>query len=214
MILLSIVEADALNFGIVILGAGQSKRMGKPKLLLPWGQTTVLGHLIEQWQEKRAGQIAVVCAVGDSAIQVEFVRLGLGPDKHIINFAPEGGMFSSVQIAAQWGGWKSELSHWGIVLGDQPHLSSATLERLVQFCTEHPSSICVPRQGGHRRHPVFLPKEAFLQLANSKATDLRQFLDRPPLKVEYCEMNDPALALDIDRPEDYEEAVRNYLREG
>jgi len=214
MMLLSVVEAAVLFFGIVILGAGQSRRMGKPKLLLPWGQTSVLGHLIKQWQENRAAQVAVVCAAGDTAIQVELACLGQGPGKHILNFAPERGMFSSVQTAAQWGGWKSVLSHWGIVLGDQPHLSSATLEGLVQFCREHPSSICVPRQGGHRRHPVFLPKEAFLQLATSKATDLRQFLDRPPLKVEYCEMDDPALALDIDRPEDYEKAIRNYLREG
>jgi len=188
--------------------------MGEPKLLLPWGQTSVLGHLVKQWQERKAEQIAVVRAVADAAIQVELDHLGLGPGNRIINFAPERGMFSSVQTAAQWGGWKSELSHWGIVLGDQPHLSGTTLGRLVQFCTEHPSSICVPRQGGHRRHPVFLPREAFLKLANSNATDLRHFLDQPPLKVEYCDMDDPALALDIDRPEDYEKAIRNYLPEG
>ena len=36
--------------GVIILGAGASSRMGRPKLLLPWGDTSVIGHLIRQWQ--------------------------------------------------------------------------------------------------------------------------------------------------------------------
>ena len=39
------------RFGVVILAAGASSRMGKPKLVLPWGKTSVLGHLIEQWKQ-------------------------------------------------------------------------------------------------------------------------------------------------------------------
>ncbi len=46
--------------GVVILGAGASSRMGRPKLLLPWGATTIVGHLLEQWQTLGAAQIAVV----------------------------------------------------------------------------------------------------------------------------------------------------------
>jgi len=34
--------------GVVILAAGRSARMGRPKLLLPWGGTSVLGHLLAQ----------------------------------------------------------------------------------------------------------------------------------------------------------------------
>src|SRR2546430_16245310 len=56
------------NFGVVILGAGASSRMGKPKLLLPWGKTSGLGHLIAQWQALNANQIAVVHAAGVQAI--------------------------------------------------------------------------------------------------------------------------------------------------
>ena len=47
-------------FGVVILGAGASSRMGRPKLLLPWGDTSIIGHLIEQWRALAAAQIAVV----------------------------------------------------------------------------------------------------------------------------------------------------------
>ena len=40
----------SFSVGVVILAAGRSARMGRPKLLLPWGETSVLGHLIKQWQ--------------------------------------------------------------------------------------------------------------------------------------------------------------------
>jgi len=186
--------------------------MGRPKLLLPWNDTSVIGHLIRQWQDLGAEQVAVVCAAGDPAIQAELDRLGFAPDPRIINAAPERGMFSSVRSAAQWSGWQTGLTHWAIVLGDQPHLSGKTLRRIIQFSAAHPAQICVPRQDSHRRHPVLLPKPAFLQVATSSATDLRQFLDHPPVKVEYCETNAPALGLDIDRPEEYEKAMRMFLR--
>ena len=45
-------------FGVIILGAGASSRMGRPKLLLPWRGTTVIGHIIYQWRELGAAQIS------------------------------------------------------------------------------------------------------------------------------------------------------------
>ena len=51
-------------FGVVILGAGASTRMGRPKLLLPWGDTSIIGHLLGQWRGLGARPIAVVCRPG------------------------------------------------------------------------------------------------------------------------------------------------------
>src|ERR1017187_4844161 len=87
----------AFSLGVIILAAGRSARMGKPKLLLPWGKTSVLGHLIEQWRALGADQIAVVCAPGDVAVRAELDRLGVLEGNRIGNPAPERGMFSSVQ---------------------------------------------------------------------------------------------------------------------
>ncbi len=74
--------------------------MGQPKLLLPWGKTTVIGHLIAQWQKAGASQIAIVTAVGDQALAKELDRLALPPEDRLCNPAPELGMFSSIQCAA------------------------------------------------------------------------------------------------------------------
>ncbi|HOW79579.1 MAG TPA: NTP transferase domain-containing protein, partial [Verrucomicrobiota bacterium] len=71
--------------GVVLLAAGRSARMGKPKLLLPWGGTSVLGHLIRQWQSLGAAQLSVVCAAGDSALAAELDRLGFPAENRILN---------------------------------------------------------------------------------------------------------------------------------
>src|SRR5208283_2314529 len=98
----------AKNFfpAVIILAAGSSRRMGSPKLLLPWGATTVLGHLIRQWRKLKVGQIGVVCAAQAGEIQTELNRLKFPETNRIINPQPELGMFGSVKCAAAWPGWR------------------------------------------------------------------------------------------------------------
>jgi len=201
----------SLSVGVVILAAGRSRRMGRPKLLLPWGSSSVLGHLITQWQALGARQIAVVCALDESAIVTELDRLGFPAGQRVFNPDPERGMFSSIQCAAQWPGWQTAVTHWTLVLGDQPHLREATLRCLLEFGAAHPEAVCQPAHGGHRRHPVVLPRCAFHQLANSTATDLKEFLKS--FATATCELDEAGLELDIDRPEDYEKALRMYFGE-
>ena len=197
----------AFSLAAVILGAGRSARMGQPKLLLPWSGTTVLGHLIEQWQALGTKQIAVVCAPGDQAVRAELDRLGLPEANRIYNPAPARGMFSSIQCAAQWPGWQAGLTHWAIVLGDQPHLQPQTLRRVLEFSAAQPTKLCQPAHRGHGRHPVLLPKSLFRELAASTAATLKEFLIAQGRQVALCELDDPGLELDIDRPEDYARAV-------
>jgi len=199
--------AEQVSFvGVVILAAGRSARMGRPKLLLPWNKTSVLGHLIEQWRALGVTQIAVVCAPGNQGIQAELDRLGFPAKNRIDNPTPERGMFSSIQCAAQWPGWQAALTHWAIVLGDQPHLQRRTLQRVLDCSAAQPAQVCQPARRGHGRHPVLLPKTAFWQLAASTAATLKGFLAVRSRQVRFCEVDDPGLELDIDRPEDYEEA--------
>jgi molybdenum cofactor cytidylyltransferase len=195
------------SLGVVILAAGRSARMGKPKLLLPWAATSVLGHLIEQWQALRSRQIAVVCAPGNLPIQAELDRLGFPAENLIINPAPDQGMFSSIRCAVQWPGWQEDLTHWAIVLGDQPHLQPQTLRQVLDFSGTHPARICQPARRGHARHPVLLPKTMFRLMADSTAATLREFIAAQPHPAALCELDDPGLDLDIDRPEDYAKAV-------
>jgi molybdenum cofactor cytidylyltransferase len=192
-------------FGVVILGAGASTRMGRPKLLLPWGDTSIIGHLLGQWRGLDARQIAVVCRPGDRQLAAELDRQGCPPEDRIENPRPERGMFSSIRSAANWAGWKPDLATWVIVLGDQPHLKPATLRALLEAHADHPYAIGQPAYGGRARHPVLLPRQIFFDLRNSRAETFREFLRQTAcIRVEHP-MDDPGLGLDIDRPKDYEQ---------
>jgi|SRR5438876_712920 len=197
------------RFGVVILAAGASSRMGQPKLLLPWGKTSVLGHLIKQWQQEH--QIAVVHAAGDQAIGAELDQLNFPVTNRIMNPQPERGMLSSIQCAAAWDGWHFGLTHWIIVLGDQPHLRRETLRKLIEFAASHPDKICQPSRHGRPRHPVVLPKVIFERLEDSREETLKQFLLNNASALALRELDDPGLDLDIDTPADYQQALGHFL---
>jgi molybdenum cofactor cytidylyltransferase len=197
---------SAPKLAAVILAAGRSSRMGRPKLLLPWGKATILGHLIEEWQRVGAEEIAVVCAEDDSALQAAVKQSGVPKVCVICNPVPERGMFSSIRCAAQWPGWTPGISHWAVVLGDQPHVRFQTLQAMAEFSAAHPERICQPGYRGRARHPVFLPKAVFMELLASPAAHMKEFL--AGREIAMCELADPGLDLDIDRPEDYENALR------
>jgi molybdenum cofactor cytidylyltransferase len=182
--------------------------MGQPKLLLPWGATSVLGHLIAQWNRLGASQITVVCAADDAAMHAELENRGFPAKNLIYNSDPDRGMFSSIQCAANWPGWYRILTHWAIVLGDQPHLRESTLQAILAASAAHPEKICQPTHGGHRCHPVVLPGNAFSQLAETKVATLKEFLAAAHDQVALFDVADAGLALDIDKPEDYEKALQ------
>lgn len=192
--------------GVVILGAGASARMGRPKLLLPWHDTTVIGHLLKQWRELGAAQIGIVLRPRDAALVAELDRLGFPGADRIENPQPERGMFSSILCAAAWPGWKDEIATWSIVLGDQPHLRPETLRQLLEFHFVNTDAVCQLEFGGYARHPVLLPRRAFKVLKVSPAETLKNFLKRTSVRCLRCSVDDPGLALDLDTPEDYQRA--------
>ena len=196
-----------MKLGVVILAAGASSRMGRSKMLLAWEETTVIGHLLRQWQGLGAAQIAVVCATANTALAAELDRLCFPSDNRIVNPQPERGMFSSIQCAASWNGWKPDLTQWAISLGDQPQVRFETLKRVLEFAAAHSTSVCQPCHHGRGRHPVILPADVFSRLKDSRAADLKQFLLERGTPTRRCELDDPGLDLDLDEPADYERAL-------
>src|SRR5215203_1202084 len=106
--------------------------MGRAKMLLPWRETTVLGTSIAQWRLAGAAQVTIVCAEGQPEIAADLDRLGVSRGERIINPDPARGMFSSIQCAARWEHRRS-VQHVVLSLGDQPHLSLATLQSMARF---------------------------------------------------------------------------------
>jgi CTP:molybdopterin cytidylyltransferase MocA len=191
------------ELGVVILGAGASARMGRPKLLLPWNGTTVIGGILTQWRELGAGQIGIVLRPGDAALAAELDRLRFPKQDRIENPQPERGMFSSIVCAAHWNGWQKIINSWAIVLGDQPHLQAETLQTLLKIHAQNREGIGQPMSGGHLAHPVILPRSTFGSLKTSGAATLKDFLKLAAAPRVQIEVDDTGLLLDMDTPEDY-----------
>lgn len=197
-----------MKFAVIILGAGASSRMGQPKLLLPWRGSTVIGGIISQWRELGAAQIAVVLRPDDDALKLELDRLNLPSSDRIENPQPERGMFSSILCAANWCGWRPEISHWTVALGDQPQLQTATLRAVLDFSEQNISAICQPTTDGSGRHPVILPRAAFEKMKNTSAPTLKDFLTQSAAPRAQRRVADDGLLLDLDTPEDYRRAIQ------
>ena len=193
----------ATPFGVAILAAGASRRMGRPKLLLPWQETTVIGHIVGQWRELGAAQIIVVHRPNDSALVAELDRLNFPAQNRVENPQPERGMFSSILCVARWNGWDKEITSYAIALGDQPHLRLDTLRALLEFHALRVDAVCQPLFGGHERHPVILPRKEFEGLKHSSAETLKDFLKLIACPAVQYPIEDAGLALDMDTPEDY-----------
>jgi molybdenum cofactor cytidylyltransferase len=201
---------DGISLGVVILAAGASRRMGRPKMLLPWGKTSVLGHTLRQWEQLRASQITVVCAAGNQEIRDELDRLQFSDVNRIFNDDPDRGMFSSIRCAAAWPGWNPGLDHWAISLGDQPQVRMETLKAILDFASMNPDKICQPLRNGRRRHPVLLPESAFRALSEFRGSDLKQFLEQSASEFKGFESDDDGLDFDLDTPADFDRARQLY----
>jgi molybdenum cofactor cytidylyltransferase len=198
------MECTPVNtFAVVLLAAGASRRMGTCKLLLPWEGKTVLAHILKQWKELRAGQIAPVVDASNEFVKSALGDAGFSSDAWIENRFPERGMFNSLQEASRWRGWRADLTHWIIALGDQPHIQISTLGLLLEASRENPTRICQPVFGDFAAHPLILPKNQFLAVAESYARDLRTFIrDHHQLRLR-IPVNDPGVTADLDTPEEY-----------
>jgi molybdenum cofactor cytidylyltransferase len=198
------------SLGVAVLAAGASARMGKPKLLLRWGNTSIIGHVLQVWRDLQAAQIAVVQRADNSSLCSELDRVVVPAQNRILNENPEEGMFSSIVCAAGWKGWNPDVTHHVIVLGDQPHLPGDLLLRLIQCARENPEKIVQPSFRGRARHPVILPCPEFEALANSKEANLKSFLQSRAENVTLVPSEHPGLDFDIDTPADYKRALELF----
>lgn len=201
---------EGFAVGTVILAAGRSSRMGRPKLLLPWGETTILGHLIARWERLGAAETIVVHGANQD-LWAELDRLKFSPSQRVKNPKPSRGMFSSIQCAASWDGWKPNLTHFAIVLGDQPHVRENTLMALLELARSNPGKICQPEWNDRPKHPVIIPRNVFAQLESSTAKDLKEFLHNEKFESARIKSDDPGLNCDIDYQEDYKRAKRMFF---
>jgi molybdenum cofactor cytidylyltransferase len=178
--------------------------MGRPKLLLPYRDSTVAGALLESLRAAGVDRIVLVAAAGDATLQ-DWAR-GAGV-MVAINEQPQRGMLSSILAGLDALGGASAVEAAGRPLlvspADLPAIESSTIRDLVAALVRERASLAVPAYRGKRGHPLAIAAPVVTDLPTlDPAVGLRQLLDRHP--VLELAVDDPAVIADVDTPGDYE----------
>lgn len=187
----------------VVLAAGESKRMGVPKLLLPYGKTTIIETVLDGVTASKVDGTLVVLGSRRRVIRDKIRRF---PVSAVVNERFREGMLSSIQtgIASLPFHFQAAL----IVLGDQPDISTAVIDAMIEASRARKKGITVPVYGGKRGHPLLLDLKYREEVARlSPETGLRGLLAAHPGEVLEVAFPDALVLSDIDTPEDYRKAI-------
>ena len=183
----------------IILAAGESKRMGEPKMLMPWGKSTVLQTVISTFQAAGINDILVV--TGGARQQVESL---IGKTvQTIFNEAYEKGeMLSSIQVGLS--AKMREASAALICLGDQPQVKERSVRSICDAFLKNKSQIVAPSYQMQRGHPWLVAHPLWDELLKMKSPQTpRDFLKKNARKIHYVNVDTPSVLEDLDTPEDY-----------
>lgn len=184
----------------IILAAGQSKRMGKPKMLLPWGEETVLGHVISVIRSSGVEDILVV--TGNAREDVE--ALAKRHDVRAVFNADyeRGEMLNSIQCGL--GSLRPEAEAALICLGDQPQVEERSVLLVVEEYARTGASLIVPSYRMRRGHPWLMARAWWKEILEMRSPESpREFLNRHSQTIHYVNINSPSVLADLDTPEDY-----------
>jgi molybdenum cofactor cytidylyltransferase len=188
----------------ILLAAGASRRMGQPKLILPWGDTTVLGQVVATFSAAGIEKILVV--TGGARQQVEGLVTQLAKTFPVrVCFNPNhasGGMLSSIH--AGLAGLGPEVCAALIGLGDQPQVREATIRAICTAYLQTKAELVFPSFKNRRGHPWLASRLSWSEImALPQSTNPRHFINGYSGRVEYVEA-DESIMHDLDTPEDYQ----------
>jgi molybdenum cofactor cytidylyltransferase len=190
----------------VILAAGQSRRMGRPKALLPVGDgETFLSVLIRTLTDGGiGGGVLVVTRPADAALGREIARASdaCGQVRQVENpGADRGGQLSSIIAALDSVGEQARAIL--VVPVDMPLVQASTIRRLIEAFDDSQAPILRAVCGGRHGHPVIFSRAVFEDLRRADPAVGARAVVRAHGAVD-VEVNDRGVLEDVDTPEDYE----------
>ena len=182
----------------VVLAAGRSTRMGAQKLLLPLGGRSVLRHVIDHARGSRCDAIVVV--VGEAAERVAAEARGPGV-RIVVNERYREGMGTS--LATGISALAPDCEAAVVLLGDQPRLTAAMIDALIDAHHRTGKPIVASRYGDVTGAPTLIGGALFADAARlSGDAGGRVLIERFPARV--AEVPLPAwAAMDVDTPEEF-----------
>ncbi len=184
----------------LVLAAGGSRRLGRPKQLLPFGEATLLDHTVATARACEFDQLLV--AVGGETDEVR-ARVNLTGADVVVNPGFGAGCSSSIAVAID--ALDPAATVLVLMLGDQPGVAAETVRRLLAARGDAPLAVCRYEDG--RGHPFAFDRAVFDDLRGLHGDKaVWRMLEQRPDDVAEVPVAGP-VPLDVDTWEDYEAAV-------
>ena len=191
------------NSWAVILAAGSSRRMGSQKLLLPFGQNTIIGTVIDNVLNSSVDHVMVVLGANQEKIREAIGNL---PVQFCYNKEHEQGMLSSVICGIR--ALPQEAVAALIFLGDQPGIPPAVANSVIDAYMEELIGIVIPVHNHRRGHPLLVDMKYRKEIEHLDLEEgLRALRHHFPDDVMEVEVEEPGILVDIDTREDYKNAT-------
>lgn len=185
----------------VVLAAGESKRMGRPKMVLPWGNTTVIGQVVRMLHQAGVGDIVVV--TGGARREVEAALQGL-PGRPVYNshYMGEEMVFS---LQAGLSVLSEDIQASLVVLGDQPQIEARVVQAVITAYQELQVPLVVPSFDMRRGHPWLVARTLWPAILDLQpGGTLRDVLNAHAPLIHYLPVETASVLRDIDTPEEYQ----------
>jgi molybdenum cofactor cytidylyltransferase len=189
----------------VLLAAGRSTRMGRPKQLLPWPPNSPDAKPLVA---AAFDAIACVCdeMVGVVGHEADAVIAALGEREFgVVAVDPFAEMFASVKAGLAVARGIDPTANVLLHPADHPELRRETLDLLVQIAAEQPGRAVMPIFGGAGGHPVLIAAELAVDIVSYEGPGgLRQFWIDHADRCIRQEVDDRGVVFDLDTPADYQ----------
>lgn len=184
----------------IILAAGASRRMGQPKMLLPWGNLTVIEQVISTFLDAGVEDLLVVTGGAHQQVEKAIEHL---PVRKLYNPEYEAGeMLSSLQLALTR--MKPETEAVLVGLGDQPQIQAPTVQRVCEVYRKRRARLVIPSFNHRRGHPWLVARPLWNEiLALHAPSTPRDFLNNHAQEIHYVNVDTSTILVDLDTPEDY-----------
>lgn len=193
-----------VRISAILLGSGESKRMGANKLLLPWGKKTVFTHCVHTLLQSKVKEVIVV--LGDRTKEMGSQFKGRKV-KVVVNPHYRRGMSTSIRRGVQ----AIDPNSHGILiaLGDMPFLLARTVNALIGAFAQGDGEIIVPSFREREGHPVIFHKRYKKELLQLKGdVGGRSIIERHPEKVRVVRTKSVGVVKDIDTWKDYKKELK------
>ena len=192
-------EWKMVKVSAILLGAGESKRMGVNKLRLPWGRKTLFEHCLDTLLQSNISEVVVVLGRRTADMWGSLEKTGV---RVVMNPSYRRGMSTSIRKGVRAIDSASE----GILiaLGDQPFLKVATVNALIRAFRMMDRGIIVPSFRRRRGHPVIFHRKFAEELLRLRGdAGARSIIQRHPGDVRNVSVRSEGVIKDIDTRGDY-----------